>query len=137
MSIVVLSFVAESIWWSYIVHTSRTEGSSWDTISGDLTRNDPSKLKPSGGPITLELSDSVFRGEESVGKVAQLVRAFAQLGCQQMQLNTVKLETLRAAQAHPEQYRDVIVRVWGWSAYFVDLAPEYQDHVMSRHMYSL
>jgi pyruvate-formate lyase len=90
-----------------------------------------------GGPITLELSDSVFRGEDSIGKVAQLVRAFAQLGCQQMQLNTVKLETLRAARAHPEQYRDVIVRVWGWSAYFVDLAPEYQEHVMSRHMYSM
>ena len=85
----------------------------------------------------LELSDSVFRGEDSIGKVAQLVRTFAQLGCQQMQLNTVKLETLRAAKAHPEQYRDVIVRVWGWSAYFVDLAPEYQDHVMSRHMYSM
>jgi len=90
-----------------------------------------------GGPITLELSDSIFRGEESIGKVAMLVRSFAEMGCQQMQLNTVKLETLQQARAYPEQYRDVIVRVWGWSAYFVDLAPEYQDHVMSRHMYSM
>ena len=52
------------------VHTSRTEGSSWDTLSGDLTRNDPSKLKPSGGPITLDNTSAesyctIFALEES------------------------------------------------------------------------
>lgn len=90
-----------------------------------------------GGPITLEISDSVFRHPEGVRKVALLVRAFAQLGCQQLQLNSLNAETLLDAKAHPERHRDLIVRVWGWSGYFCELAPEYQDHVIARHLYQL
>lgn len=90
-----------------------------------------------GGPITMELSDAVFRDRESIRKVAMLVRTFAQLGCQQLQLNTVNLATLLDAQAHPERHQNLIVRVWGWSAYFTELAPEYQEHIIQRHMYAL
>lgn len=89
-----------------------------------------------GGPITLELSDSVFRSEGSIGKVAQLVRTFAQLGGQQLQLNALSASQLLDAKAHPEEHRDLIVRVWGWSGYFCELSPEYQDHVISRHLYA-
>ena len=89
-----------------------------------------------GGPITLELSDSVFRGEGSIGKVAGLVRAFATLGGQQLQLNALGAETLLDAKVHPERHRDLIVRVWGWSGYFCELSPEYQDHVISRHLHA-
>ncbi|MDX9978575.1 MAG: pyruvate formate lyase family protein [Lentisphaeria bacterium] len=90
-----------------------------------------------GGPITLELSDAVFRNPATVRKVALLVRAFAQLGCQQLQLNTLDAAKLEDAKAHPEQHRDLIVRVWGWSGYFCELAPEYQDHVIARHKHQL
>ncbi len=89
-----------------------------------------------GGPITLELSDSVFRSEGSIGKVAQLVHTFAQLGGQQLQLNALSASQLMDAKAHPEEHRDLIVRVWGWSGYFCELSPEYQDHVISRHLYA-
>ena len=89
-----------------------------------------------GGPITLELSDTVFRGEESIGKVAALVRTFATLGGQQLQLNALSASTLLDAKAHPEEHRDLIVRVWGWSGYFCELSPEYQDHVISRHLHA-
>ncbi|TFG69585.1 MAG: pyruvate formate-lyase, partial [Anaerolineales bacterium] len=88
-----------------------------------------------GGPITIELSDTAFGDPDSIMKVAQLVRAFAELGCQQMQLNTVVLDDLLEAQVHPDLHRNLIVRVWGWSAYFVDLAPEYQAHILQRHLY--
>jgi formate C-acetyltransferase len=88
-----------------------------------------------GGPITIELSDSVFRGQESLRKVAMLIRAFAQLGCQQLQLNTVCVETLREAQRHPERHRNLIVRVWGWSGYFCELEEPYQNHIIARHVY--
>jgi formate C-acetyltransferase len=90
-----------------------------------------------GGPITLELSDSVFRDPESIRKVAMLVRTFAQLGCQQLQLNSLNAAILLDAKAHPEAHRDLIVRVWGWSGYFCELAPEYQDHVIARSLYSV
>ncbi|HEY6056616.1 MAG TPA: pyruvate formate lyase family protein [Candidatus Limnocylindrales bacterium] len=89
-----------------------------------------------GGPITMELSDTVFRDEESIRKVALLVRTFARLGCQQLQLNALSADTLLDAKAHPEGHRDLIVRVWGWSGYFCELAPEYQDHVIARHLYA-
>jgi len=88
-----------------------------------------------GGPITMELSDSVFRNPESIHKTAMLVRIFAQLGCQQLQLNSLNLETLLEAKKHPEEHKDLIVRVWGWSGYFCELAPEYQDQIIARHYF--
>ncbi len=90
-----------------------------------------------GGPITMELSDTVFQNPESVRKTAMLVRAFAQLGCMQLQLNSLRLETLLDARAHPENHKNLIVRVWGWSGYFCELSPEYQDQIIARHLYEL
>jgi pyruvate-formate lyase len=89
-----------------------------------------------GGPITMEISDSVFRDDESVRKVAMLVRAFAQLGCQQLQLNSLNVNILRDAQLHPEQHKNLIVRVWGWSGYFCELGLEYQEQIIARHIFS-
>jgi len=88
-----------------------------------------------GGPITMELSDSVFRDAESIRKTAMLVRTFARLGCQQLQLNSLNLETLLDAKAHPEKHKNLIVRVWGWSGYFCELAPEYQEQIIARHYF--
>lgn len=85
-----------------------------------------------GGPLTLELHDTVFRTEESIQKVAMLVKSFMELGGHQLQLNAVNRETMLDAQKHPEKYRNLIVRVWGWSGYFVELDKEYQDHIIQR-----
>jgi formate C-acetyltransferase len=41
------------------------------------------------------------------------------------------------AKAHPEQHKNLIVRVWGWSGYFCELAPEYQDHIIARSLYQV
>jgi formate C-acetyltransferase len=89
-----------------------------------------------GGPITMELSDAVFRDADTTRKVALLVRTFARLGCQQLQLNALNADTLLDAKTHPEEHRDLVVRVWGWSGYFCELAPEYQDHVIARHLHA-
>lgn len=90
-----------------------------------------------GGPITIELSDSVFRDQESVEKVAMLVRAFAQQGCQQLQVNSMNVDTLQDARIHPENHKNLIVRVWGWSGYFCELSPEYQDQIIARHIFTM
>lgn len=90
-----------------------------------------------GGPITLELSDTVFRGSDGPRKVALLIQAFARLGGQQLQLNTLNVETLRDAQRHPERHRNLVVRVWGWSGYFCELAREYQEQIMARHVFEV
>ncbi len=90
-----------------------------------------------GGPLTLEFTASVFNDEESVKKVAMLVRYFIQKGGHQLQLNTVNLQAMQAAQKNPDAYRQLIVRIWGWSAYFVELDKEFQDHVMARQQYTV
>lgn len=90
-----------------------------------------------GGPVTLELSDTVFRHADARRKVALLVRAFAEVGGQQLQLNSLNVATLLDAKAHPERHRNLIVRVWGWSGYFCELDTEYQDHILARHMYDV
>lgn len=89
-----------------------------------------------GGPLTMEFHDSLFRGGESVGKVASLIRWFVGRGGHQLQLNAVNRDTLLDAQAHPEAHAQLIVRVWGWSAYFNRLDREYQDHILSRREYA-
>ena len=70
-------------------------------------------------------------------KLALLVRSFVEQGGHQIQLNTVDADTLKDAQAHPEKYGQLIVRIWGWSAYFVELDKRYQDHVIARSEYRL
>lgn len=90
-----------------------------------------------GGPLTLEFASSMFKDEDSVKKVAALVKAYIDMGGHQMQLNAVNTEKLKAAQAHPEEHRQLVVRIWGWSAYFVELDKEYQDHVLRRQQYTV
>lgn len=90
-----------------------------------------------GGPLTLEMHNSVFHGPDSVEKVAQLVRLFVSRGGHQLQINSVNREDMLRAQAAPDAYRNLIVRVWGWSGYFVDLDPEYQNQIIQRAEYSI
>lgn len=90
-----------------------------------------------GGPLTLEFSSSMFSSPESVCKVARLVKAFIDLGGHQLQLNAVDLAKLKDAQCHPEKYSQLVVRIWGWSAYFVELDKAFQDHVIARQEYTL
>jgi formate C-acetyltransferase len=85
-----------------------------------------------GGPVTIELHSTVFRGGASIEKVAMLVRSFMQSGGHQLQLNALDRATLLDAQDHPERHRNLIVRVWGWSAYFVELDKQYQDQILQR-----
>ena len=88
-----------------------------------------------GGPVTIELSHSVFDSPMGTTKLGQLIQYFAALGGQQLQLNVLNVNELEDAIKHPERHRNLIVRVWGWSGYFVELAPEYQRQIIKRHRY--
>ena len=85
-----------------------------------------------GGPLTIEIHDSAFAMPDGVEKVAQLVKFFVVRGGHQMQINTINRETLLDAQKHPERHRHLIVRVWGWSGYFIELDKPYQDQIIRR-----
>ena len=85
-----------------------------------------------GGPLTIEIHNSVFASPENERKVAVLVKSFIDRGGHEIQINSINRETLLCAQKSPEQYKNLIVRVWGWSGYFVELDKVYQDHVIRR-----
>lgn len=85
-----------------------------------------------GGPLTIELTDTMFKNEEAIKKCAMFVKSYMDLGGHQMQINAVNRERMLDAQKHPENYRNMIVRVWGWSGYFVELNEVYQNHIIKR-----
>ena len=71
-------------------------------------------------------------GAEGLDFLLHLVRSYFKLDGHHIQFNVVTAETLRKAQAHPEQHRDLIVRVAGYSDYFCDLTPALQEEIIAR-----
>ena len=73
-----------------------------------------------------------MRSPESRAKLAILTETFMKQGGQHIQYNLVDTAELRDAKVHPENHRGLIVRLGGFSAYFVELCPEIQDDVINR-----
>jgi pyruvate-formate lyase len=67
-----------------------------------------------------------------LNKFADLIRTYFKLGGHHMQFNVLAADTLRAAQQRPDEYRNLIVRVAGYSDYFVRLSRDLQDEIISR-----
>ena len=88
-----------------------------------------------GGPLTLEFHCGVFRDIDGIRKVAMLVKSYIVMGGHQLQLNAVNAVAMKDAQEYPEKYPHLVVRIWGWSAYFTELDREYQNHVIARQEY--
>ena len=74
----------------------------------------------------------VLQDEQGITNLAHLVRTYFRLGGHHAQFNVVSAETLRNAQKNPEKYGDLIVRVAGYSDYFVDIGKELQDEIIAR-----
>lgn len=89
-------------------------------------------LRTGGTLLNQKFSPQIFEGEESINKMVSLIRSYFKMDGHHIQFNVVDAETLREAQMHPENYRDLIVRVAGYSDYFVDLTPELQEEIIRR-----
>jgi formate C-acetyltransferase len=74
----------------------------------------------------------VLAGKEGIEKMAHLIRSYFKLNGHHIQFNVVDTETLRRAQATPDDYRDLLVRVAGYSDYFVDLDVDHQEEIIRR-----
>lgn len=85
-----------------------------------------------GCALNIKMLPSFLRGQERRQKLASLIRAYFELGGSEVQLNVVDTKTLRAAQKHPENYHDLVVRVSGYCAYFTDLGKPIQDDIIAR-----
>jgi formate C-acetyltransferase len=82
--------------------------------------------------LNLKLSPATVAGSEGTKKLMSLIRTFCDLKLWHVQFNIINRATLLAAQANPEKYRNLLVRVAGYSAYFVDLSPELQNEIIAR-----
>lgn len=89
-------------------------------------------LRTGGTLLNLKFSPEFFEDEESYGKLTALIRSYFSLDGHHMQFNVVSADTLREAQKHPELYRDLIVRVAGYSDYFNDLGEDLQNEIIRR-----
>ena len=90
------------------------------------------QIRTGGTLLNMKFMPKVLQGEEGIDKLAKLVRTYFRYDAHHIQFNVVDTETLRDAQAHPENYRDLIVRVAGYSDYFCDIGLDLQEEIISR-----
>jgi trans-4-hydroxy-L-proline dehydratase len=89
-------------------------------------------LRTGGTLLNQKFSPSFFEDEDSYEKLTALIRSYFSLDGHHIQFNVVNAETLKDAQRHPEWYRDLIVRVAGYSDYFNDLGEDLQNEIIKR-----
>ncbi|MGB8260117.1 MAG: trans-4-hydroxy-L-proline dehydratase [Terracidiphilus sp.] len=89
-------------------------------------------VKTGGTLLNMKFSPSLLEGEAGIDHLYSLVRSYFKLDGHHMQFNVVNAATLREAQAQPDQYRDLIVRVAGYSDYFCDLSQALQEEIIQR-----
>ncbi|PIU65176.1 MAG: hypothetical protein COS84_07250 [Armatimonadetes bacterium CG07_land_8_20_14_0_80_40_9] len=87
---------------------------------------------PNGASHTMSLSPSLVRDKEHREKLSAFLRAYGEKGGTSLQINIIDQDTLRKAQRNPDEYRNLLVRVTGYNAYFVMLGREIQDEIISR-----
>jgi formate C-acetyltransferase len=84
-----------------------------------------------GTLLNMKFNPQVLEGE-GLDKLACLIRGYFKLDGHHVQFNVVKKETLLAAQKDPQEYKDLIVRVAGYSDYFIDLGTDLQNEIIAR-----
>jgi formate C-acetyltransferase len=89
-------------------------------------------LRTGGTLLNMKLTPSLLAGEAGIDALAHLVRGYFKMDGHHVQFNVVRAETLREAQARPEEHRDLIVRVAGYSDYFCDLSAALQNEIIAR-----
>lgn len=89
-----------------------------------------------GMTLNLKLSPAMTEGSKGESAVVGLIQGYFAQGGGQVQFNVIDSEVLRKAKANPALYRDLVVRVSGFTAYFCDLTPAMQDELIARTMHS-
>jgi formate C-acetyltransferase len=94
-------------------------------------------IRTGGTLLNQKFTPSFFKDDESIARLGQLVRSYFRLIGHHVQFNVVSADILREAQKHPEKYRDLIVRVAGYSDYFNDLGEDLQNEIIRRTEYEI
>ena len=94
------------------------------------------QVKSGGTLLNQRFLPGVLQDEDGIEKLCHLIRTYFNLNGHHIQFNIVDSETLRQAQRKPDEYRDLLVRVAGYSDYFVDLDPDHQEEIIARTEHS-
>ncbi|WP_294610026.1 formate C-acetyltransferase [uncultured Gilliamella sp.] len=94
-------------------------------------------LLSNGTLLNVKFTPSTLEGENGLHKLANFLHAFSKLKLQHVQFNVVNADTLKAAQQRPQDYAGLVVRVAGYSAFFVELSKEIQDDIIRRTAHQL
>jgi pyruvate formate-lyase/glycerol dehydratase family glycyl radical enzyme len=105
-------------------------------VARSVAKLNPAALR-NGTLLNLRLNPQSVSGAGGLHNMASFVRGLCDVGCWHAQFNVVDTCTLREAQAHPEQYADLLVRVAGYSAYFTQLHQEVQEDIIRRTEHGL
>lgn len=89
-------------------------------------------MVPKGVLVNHKFDPAVAKGEKGLEMLETFVRGYCEAGGQHVQINVVDTATLRDAQKHPENYKHLMVRVAGYSAFFVELDPRVQENIIGR-----
>lgn len=89
-------------------------------------------VRTGGTLLNQKFTPQLLKGDDGLDKLVHLVRTYFKLDGHHIQFNVVDADTLRAAQKDPQQYRDLIVRVAGYSDYFCDLSESLQEEIIAR-----
>ncbi|MFC2102234.1 trans-4-hydroxy-L-proline dehydratase [Bacteroidota bacterium] len=89
-------------------------------------------LRTGGTLLNQKFSPDFFNGNDAISKLTALIRSYFRMNGHHIQFNVISAETLIEAQKHPEKYRDLIVRVAGYSDYFNDLGEDLQNEIIRR-----
>jgi formate C-acetyltransferase len=90
------------------------------------------QVKTGGTLLNMKFTPGLLAGDAGIANLRSLVRSYFKLDGHHLQFNVVSADTLREAQAHPAEHRDLIVRVAGYSDYFCDLSEALQDEIIRR-----
>jgi pyruvate-formate lyase len=93
-------------------------------------------LLPNGASHTITFSPSLLRDREHREKFKGFLRGYCENGGTALQINVVDAETLKEAQRKPDDYRNLLVRVTGYNAYFTSIGRELQDEIIARELHA-
>jgi formate C-acetyltransferase len=103
-------------------------GGDWDGFYNSL---------PNGGSHTMTFSPSLIRDPEHRNKFKAFLRGYVENGGTALQVNIIDADMLRDAQAHPEDYKHLLVRVTGYNAYFTSIGKELQNEIIAREAHQV
>ena len=122
---------------------------AWSPCAGNDVNGPTSVLKSMGKidhvellfgvTLNMRINPEVFKGEGEIGvkRLADMIRTFVDPKIFHVQINVVSSETLRAAQKEPDKFRDIMVKMVGYSAFFVNLPKGLQDGIIARTEHKL